>query len=232
MVDDIELLKRRLQREKNIRQQAETIAEEKSRELYLKGVELKNALQAESEARKEIEALYEQVERLSRIDPLTELTNRRSFSNEALRLFQLATRYQHNLSCAMLDIDYFKHVNDTYGHDAGDKVLKAVAKVCKEQIRETDLLARFGGEEFCFLFPETDKGEAALISERIRKAISKLSFGTEHNRFSVTISMGVSEMLNADDNIESMLKRSDDSLYKAKENGRDHVVIWQALTAN
>ncbi|MBT3879696.1 MAG: diguanylate cyclase [Candidatus Scalindua sp.] len=226
-MNEIELLKRRLQREKNIRQQAEKIAEEKSRELYLKGEELKNALQAESEAKKKIEALYQEVERLSRIDPLTELSNRRSFSTDALRLLQLAIRHKKKLSCAMLDIDFFKKVNDTYGHDFGDKVLIAVAKASRNQLRKTDLLARFGGEEFCFLFAETDLNGAALIAERIRLAISKLEFHFEKIRFSVTVSIGVSGLLDSNDNMENMIKRSDTSLYKAKENGRNRIVIWE-----
>jgi diguanylate cyclase (GGDEF)-like protein len=227
MGDEIELLKRRLQREKSIRLQAEKIAEEKSRELYLKGIELKTALQAEAQARKEIETLYQEVERRSRIDPLTELSNRRSFSCDALRFFQLAIRHQKKLSCAMLDIDFFKKVNDTYGHDIGDKVLVAVAKACKKQLRKTDLLARFGGEEFCFLFPETDLNGAAIIAENIRDAISKLEFDSEKNRFSVTVSIGISKLLDSNDSMENMLKRSDESLYKAKENGRNRVVIWE-----
>lgn len=227
MGDEIELLKRRLQREKNIRQQAEKIAEEKSRELYLKSVDLENALQAAGQTKKKIESLYQEVERLSRIDPLTGLSNRRSFSTDALRIFQLAIRHQRKLSCAMLDIDFFKHVNDSYGHDFGDKVLIAVAKTCKKKLRKTDLLARFGGEEFCFLFPETDLNSAALIAERLRHAISTLEFHSEENRFSVTVSIGVSKLLDLNDNMENMLKRSDDSLYKAKENGRNRVVIWE-----
>ncbi len=227
MGSEVDLLKRRLQRERNIRQQAEKIAEEKSRELYLKGVELKNALRAEGQARKEIETLYQEVERLSLTDPLTELSNRRSFSVDATRFFQLAIRHQYNLSCAMLDIDFFKKVNDTYGHDCGDKVLVTLAKACKKHLRKTDLLARFGGEEFCFLFYETDINHAALIAERIRHAISKLKFDSEKNQFSVTVSIGVSELLDSNDNIENMLKRSDDSLYKAKENGRNRVVTWE-----
>lgn len=227
MSDEIELLKRRYQRERNIRQQAEKIAEEKSRELYLKSIELKKALQAEGQARKEIETLYQEVERLSRIDPLTELYNRRSFSTDALRLFQLAIRHQKKLSCAMLDIDFFKRVNDNYGHDCGDKILIAVAKACNNQIRKTDLLARFGGEEFCFLFPETDLNSATLLAERIRLAISKLEFDSDKKRFSITVSIGVSELLDSNDNVEKMLKRSDDSLYRAKENGRNRVVIWK-----
>ena len=225
--DQIELLKRRLQREKNIRQQAEMIAEEKSRELYLKGEELKNALQAEEQTRKEIEILYKEVERLSLIDPLTELSNRRSFFADAHRTLQLATRHQRKLSCAMLDIDFFKKVNDTCGHDFGDKVLIAVAKACKKEMRQTDLLARFGGEEFCFLFPETDLNGAALIAERIRHAISQLEFDAAKNNFSVTVSIGVSKLLDSNDNMENMLKRSDECLYKAKETGRNSVVLWE-----
>ncbi len=225
--DQIEILKRRLQREKNIRQQAEKIAEEKSRELYLKSEELKNSLQAEEQARKEIEILYKKVERLSLIDPLTELSNRRSFITESHRTLQLAIRHQKKLSFAMLDIDFFKEINDTYGHAFGDKVLIAIAKGCKKEMRKTDFLARFGGDEFCFLFPETSLNMAALIAERIRYAISQLEFVAEKNNFSVTVSIGVSQLLDSNDNMENMLKRSDDCLYKAKEAGRNCVVIWE-----
>lgn len=127
----------------------------------------------------------------------------------------------------MWDIDFFQRVNDTYGHDFGDKVLISVAKECKRHLRETDLLARFGGEEFCFLFPETDLNNAALVAERIRLAISKLEFESEKNRLSVTVSIGVSKLQDSNDNIENMLKRSDESLYKAKENGRNRVILWE-----
>ena len=225
--EQIELLQRRFKREKNIRQQAEKIAEEKSRELYLKGEELKNSLQAEEQAKKKIEVLYKEVERLSLIDPLTELSNRRSFFTNAHCALQLAIRHQKQLSCAMLDIDFFKKVNDTYGHDIGDKVLVAVAKACKKEMRETDFLARFGGEEFCFLFPETDLDGAALIAERIRHSISKLKFAAENNSFSVTASIGVSNFLDLNDTMENMLKRSDDCLYKAKETGRNRIFLWE-----
>jgi diguanylate cyclase (GGDEF)-like protein len=228
MSDDIELVKRRFDREKLIRRQAEKIAEEKSRELYFKGVELQKALEAESQARKEIEILYREVERLSRIDPLTEVLNRRSFGVEAHRLFQLAIRHRKTLSCAMLDIDFFKRVNDNHGHDAGDKVLIAVAKACEKEIRRTDLLARFGGEEFCFLFPETALDGAANLSERIRQAISMLEFGSDDAQFSVTVSIGVSDLAGADDDLENMLKRSDEYLYKAKTSGRNRVVVAES----
>lgn len=227
MADDIKILKRRLLREKSIRQQAEKIAEEKSRALYVKSVELEKALKAESQARKKIESLYMEVERLSRIDPLTELSNRRSFNTDATHFFKLAVRHKKRMSCAMLDIDLFKKVNDTYGHDLGDTVLIAVAKTCKKELRSTDLLARFGGEEFCFLFPETDLQGASIIAERIRLKISELEFNSEKVRFSVTASFGVAELIDSDHSIEDMLKRSDVCLYKAKESGRNRVIVWE-----
>lgn len=223
--DQITLLKRRLQREKTIRQQAEAIAEEKSRELYLKSEELKNSLKAEEQARKKVENLYKEVKRLSLIDPLTELSNRRSFFADAHKILRLAIRHHKNLSCAMMDIDFFKKINDTYGHDFGDKVLILVTKECKKGIRETDLLARFGGEEFCFLFPETDLQDAILITERIRCALSKLVLNTEKNSFSVTASFGVSKLLDSNDNMKNLIKRSDVCLYKAKATGRNRVVF-------
>jgi diguanylate cyclase (GGDEF)-like protein len=106
-------------------------------------------------------------------------------------------------------------------------VLISVAKACQEQIRETDLLSRFGGEEFCVLFLETDINSAASIAERIRCTISKLEFASEEKSFSVTASIGISQLMGSDDNMENILKRSDDALYKAKENGRDRVVLWE-----
>lgn len=227
MVDDIKILKRRLQREKSIRQQAEKIAEEKSRALYVKSIELEKALKAESQARKKIESLYREVERLSRIDPLTELSNRRSFSTDAARFFKLAVRHKKKMSCAMLDIDFFKKVNDNYGHGFGDTVLIEVAKTCKKKVRSTDLLARFGGEEFCFLFPETDLQGASLITERIRIKISELKFNSEKNRFTITASIGVAGLIDSDHSIEDMIKRSDVCLYKAKESGRNRVVVYK-----
>lgn len=227
MTDDIKILKRRLQREKNIRKQLENITEEKSRALYVKSVELEKALETERQARRKIEFLYKEVERLCRIDPLTELNNRRSFAKDAERLFRLAVRYKKKMSCVMLDIDFFKKVNDTYGHAFGDKVLIEVAKRCKKEVRSTDLLARFGGEEFCFLFPETNQNGASFIAERIRTKISKQKFNSEKNPFSVTVSLGVAGLLESDKNIEELIKRSDVCLYKAKEIGRNRVVVWE-----
>ncbi len=228
MTDDIKILKRRLQREKNIRRQLEKITEEKSRALYVKSVELEKALETERQARRKIEFLYKEVERLCRIDPLTELNNRRSFTKDAERFFRLAVRYKKKMCCAMLDIDNFKKVNDTYGHEFGDKVLIEVAKRCKEEIRSTDLLARFGGEEFCFIFPETNQHGASFIAERIRTKILRQEFNSEKNRFSVTVSLGVAGLLESDKNIEELIKRSDVCLYRAKASGRNRVVAWES----
>ncbi len=174
--------------------------------------------------------LYREIDRLSRIDPLTGLMNRRSFTVSAIRFLQLAIRYNKPLSAAMLDIDFFKKVNDTYGHAMGDDVLKSVAKTCEGLIRRSDIVGRFGGEEFCFLFPETAVESASLLAERIRVAISSLTFESEGQNFQVTASIGLAELHGEADSLETMLSRSDEALYQAKESGRDRVVVWNEKT--
>ena len=231
MGSELEILRRRLQREINKRMQAETIAEDKSRELYLKSRELESALQAAENARITLEGLYREVERLSRLDPLTGLNNRRSFFSDADHAVQLGHRHRRPVSCAMLDIDHFKRINDTWGHDAGDRVLVDVAIACRESIRRTDHLARFGGEEFCFLFPETDLAGAAVFAENIRSAIASMAVKVGANLLSVTVSMGVSTLLDASDSLEQLIKRSDLSLYQAKASGRNCVVVARNVNA-
>ncbi len=214
MSDELELLRRRLEREKQARRQAEQIAEENSRALYLKGQDLEKALL--------------ELERLSLTDPLTGLNNRRGFDIEAHRNMLLAIRHKRPLAALMLDIDFFKKVNDTYGHAAGDKVLVEVAHLCRQHIRGTDTLARFGGEEFCFLLPETDTEAAKALAERVCTDVSTLGFEFNGKSLSVTVSIGISAFSGEEDSLESLLERSDEALYCAKHAGRNRVVIWKA----
>jgi len=107
-------------------------------------------------------------------------------------------------------------LNDTYGHATGDKVLAGMALVCRKLMRTTDLLARFGGEEFCFLFPETTAENALLLAERLRVAISAVRFEAEAQSFSVTVSIGISECLGAEDSLENLLARSDEVYIRQK----------------
>ena len=170
--------------------------------------------------------LFQEVERLSITDPLTGLNNRRGFDIAARQNVRVAIRHKRPLSCLMLDIDFFKRVNDTYGHATGGKVLVKIAHVCQQHIRSTDLLARFGGEEFCFLLPETSANGALPFSERLRTAISDIVFESDGQVFSVTVSLGISECLGENDSLGSLLERSDEALYSAKQAGRNCAVIW------
>ena len=117
-------------------------------------------------------------------------------------------------------------VNDTYGHAMGDDVLKLVAKTCENHIRRSDIVARFGGEEFCFLLPETEIEGARELADRIRMAISDLAFESDGQHFQVTASIGLAELQGETDSLDTMLSRSDEALYLAKEGGRDRVAVW------
>lgn len=221
MDNELELLRRRWEREKAARRQAEAIAEEKSRDLYLKGRELEKALAEESRLKSELE-------QLALTDPLTSLNNRRSFDIAAHQQVHVAIRHRRPLSLLMLDIDFFKKVNDSYGHAAGDMVLVNIAQVFRHHVRSMDLPARLGGEEFCLLLPETKTNEARLLAERLRLAIAAEEFHANGQTFSVTISIGIAECLGEEDSLEKLLERSDQALYRAKHTGRNRSVVWAA----
>jgi eukaryotic-like serine/threonine-protein kinase len=184
-----------------------------------------SALANEASVALENARLFREVERLSLTDPLTGLRNRRGFLDDARRNVDIAIRHKHPLSVLMLDIDHFKRVNDTYGHATGDKVLTGIALVCRKHMRTTDLLARFGGEEFCFLFPQTTAANALLMAERLRTSIAAAGFEAEAQSFSVTVSIGISECMGEKDSLEKLLARSDEALYQAKNTERNRVVI-------
>lgn len=186
---------------------------------------LAQALANEAAAALENVRLFREVERLSTTDPLTGLHNRRHFDACAGAEFERSVRYDLQLSTVMLDIDHFKRVNDTRGHAAGDSVLAEVAKVCLNTLRVSDLDVRWGGEEFCFLLPETGSREAAALADRLRTAIAGLRFAAGDDEFSVTASLGVSERDGKHDTVEALVRRSDEALYAAKRAGRDRVEV-------
>lgn len=171
--------------------------------------------------------LYEQVQRLARIDGLTGLYNRRHFLELATREVHRATRYTYNLSIIMFDIDHFKVVNDTYGHAVGDQVLTLVAETCLHNLRETDLIGRYGGEEFIVLAPEIDEIESGQVAERLRQAVENLVLDRGTDRVQVTISLGVtmSKAGQKDKDLEELLRLADQALYMAKQAGRNVVKI-------
>ncbi len=173
-------------------------------------------------ARCAVEKQREELEQLSRTDPLTDLANRREFDDALIRTFKDAERSQLPVALMMMDIDKFKTINDTYGHVIGDNALQALAEVLRNTSRETDIVARFGGDEFACILPNTDVSGAMELSTRLQTSMSALAFG-----FAITISIGIS-VRTADAPIEHSvaMKRADEALYAAKQAGRNTTAVW------
>ncbi len=157
------------------------------------------------------------------IDFLTRLPNRRTLDTRFSEEWARFKRYGGPFSVVMLDVDYFKRINDRLGHIAGDRILRAVAGVAQEQKRESDFLGRFGGEEFALLLPETPLKQAVAAAEKIRKKIEGSRFNYEGSAVTVTLSAGVAEAAKADRDAAALLARADAALYRAKEQGRNRV---------
>jgi diguanylate cyclase (GGDEF)-like protein len=156
-------------------------------------------------------------------DSLTGLYNRRYFAEIASEIFELGKREHETISMIMLDIDKFKKINDTYGHQAGDKVIIALAKILHDLKRESDVACRYGGEEFVLLLPKTHSKGAFILAERIRKMVEQFQVSTDNStHIQFTVSLGVSEVdYHEDANIESLIRRSDNAMYQAKKEGRN-----------
>ena len=167
--------------------------------------------------------LYEQAERLATTDGLTGLVNRRTFNAQLVARLREAHRYRRQLSLLLLDVDHFKKVNDSYGHPAGDAVLRGVAAVASRQARETDLVARYGGEEMALVLPETDAAGARAIAERLRAAVAAAEHVTEQGTLRVTASIGIATWPGGGPSPEDLLESADRALYRAKQGGRNRV---------
>ena len=162
-------------------------------------------------------------------DPLTRLYNRRYFFAEAGYLLETAIAKQQPMTILAIDIDHFKQVNDAHGHAVGDQVLTTLAHLLKKQSRCDDLLARFGGEEFVLLLPQTDTEQALNYAERVRQAVAEQPIETSADHYlNLTVSIGVAAIELSNDNIESALNRADEALYEAKHNGRNQVCLSAA----
>ena len=165
------------------------------------------------------------------LDALTGLNNRHQFHTRLHSEIANAKRQKTSLCCIMTDIDFFKSVNDTYGHAVGDCVLKTVAKAIKKELREYDIPSRYGGEEFTILLPNTSLEEATVVAERLRSQIEKKKINIEDYRIegvssiSVTISVGVSQYKNSMAEPDELYRSADGALYEAKESGRNRVII-------
>jgi len=169
-----------------------------------------------------IKELEEELQRLSITDQLTQIYNRTKFNAALSEEIKRLRRYNTELSLVMLDIDHFKHINDTYGHDIGDKVLVSLVQIVKRCIRETDIFSRWGGEEFMLLLPHTNIENSIKLAERIRKKVQETNLETVGT---ITCSFGVSQF-NENDSDESFTKRVDNALYDSKRSGRNRVT-WK-----
>jgi two-component system cell cycle response regulator len=159
-------------------------------------------------------------------DPLTGLFNRRYMETHLASLVEQAANRGKPISVLILDIDFFKSVNDGHGHDAGDDVLREFALRIRKSIRNIDLACRYGGEEFVIVMPETDIAVATVVAERLRRRIANEPFVIQNgsNSLDVTISIGLADLCEPEDNAATILKRADQALYRAKRDGRNRVV--------
>lgn len=173
-----------------------------------------------------LENLYEEVHHLSIIDPLTQLNNRRGFFESAQPEVIHSQTNQNDLSALMIDIDNFKKTNDLYGHFVGDQVLRAVAEEIQKTLRQTDLIGRYGGEEFIGLLPSTSIDAAQAIAERLRKAVEERIVKVNEAEVSVTISIGICHIADANGSLDILLSQADQAMYWAKASGRNRISLW------
>jgi diguanylate cyclase (GGDEF)-like protein len=170
--------------------------------------------------------LYEQTKKLAVTDGLTGISNRPNMEQSLLSEFGRSMRYNSPLSVVLLDVDHFKDVNDSYGHQKGDEILVTFASVLKKVCRANDTAARYGGEEFLMILPQSNAQGAFKIAERVREEIMKMSFVGNDSKFSVTTSCGVAE-LNRDymKNTDQLINVADNAMYEAKNSGRNKTII-------
>jgi diguanylate cyclase (GGDEF)-like protein len=168
--------------------------------------------------------IFDEAKQLAYTDELTGLYNRRGLVEAGRREVERSYRYEHKLSAILMDIDHFKLVNDTYGHGAGDQVLGLIGDRFRTGLRWSDIVGRYGGEEFLVLLPEADLKGAMRAAERLRKLISGDPYQLEECELRLTVSLGVAMMDASFSDLGELIKRADDALYLAKQSGRNRVI--------
>ena len=168
-----------------------------------------------------MKAMERQLQEMARTDELTGLCNRRYFMEQARQELSRAKRYGHPVAMLSFDIDHFKHINDRYGHPEGDEMLRAVSRICREALRETDTLGRLGGEEFGVLLPECDLEAAGRVAERLRKQVAAHVCQFGEKAVGCTISLGGAQYAGPEEDLAGLMKRTDKALYQAKNSGRN-----------
>jgi diguanylate cyclase (GGDEF)-like protein len=179
--------------------------------------------------RAQIERQNEELRHLAGRDSLTGCLNRRAFFEAVADVFEPALRANRSLCCIMADIDHFKGFNDLYGHAVGDQVIQVVARMLAADLRVTDILCRYGGEEFCIVLPDTTPEEGSAIAERMRASIEKHASAAIRNIevSGITVSFGVADLAEGATRIEELVNDADNALYRSKEAGRNRVTLWQ-----
>ncbi|MCP5102246.1 MAG: diguanylate cyclase [bacterium] len=176
--------------------------------------------------KEELSKAYDKLDRIARMDPLTQLSNRRDFLEKFQDEIHRLQRYGKPFSVVLGDIDHFKTINDSFGHDCGDNVLVSVAKIIKSAVRKLDVVGRWGGEEFILLLPEAPMAGGKVVAEGIRRKVESESFCCKDSpdAILVTMTFGVSEFDGTDD-IDGCIKKADEALYAGKRTGRNRVVL-------
>ncbi|HEU4629099.1 MAG TPA: PleD family two-component system response regulator [Gemmatimonadaceae bacterium] len=178
---------------------------------------------------RQLAEMNDRLRHISQTDALTDLDNRRYIEERLAEMFGHAARFGEPLACVMCDLDKFKPVNDTYGHQAGDAVLRQFAAILRQEAREIDRIGRYGGEEFIFLLPGTSAEAAAVFAERVRAAVEAFTFSIPGGSLQRTISCGVAAWPHPGiDSSDALVKAADDALYVAKETGRNRVVRYDS----
>ncbi len=172
---------------------------------------------------------YQNIKLLSRVDYLTKLYNRNYFEEMIQKQFENSKRYKLDLAVIIIDFDFFKRINDTYGHLAGDYVLSEVAKIINNQIRETDIIARYGGDEFILLTPNTTLFNCIVLAERIRKKVWNYNFIYNNEKINVTLSLGCAAYNNEISKSEELIQKADCALYQAKKQGRNKINFYKNI---
>jgi diguanylate cyclase (GGDEF)-like protein len=200
-------------------------------ELQSANIRLEKEIEARRLAEHNNALLMAELSEMARTDGLTGLCNRRYFFEVAERELERARRTRSPLAALMLDLDRFKEVNDTFGHQAGDQVLVAVADVLRAQLRAADASARFGGEELVVLLPDTGLAQAAQAAERLRQEAARITLEGPRGAVTVTLSAGVAALEAAElhESVDTLIGRADEALYAAKRAGRNQVAIWPVV---
>lgn len=182
---------------------------------------------------KQLIYLNEELEKLAETDELTRLKNRRYFNTQAFRELERAKRYGHTVATLLIDLDYFKKINDTYGHNIGDEALKAVTRIIKKSTRESDIVCRYSGDEFIVFLPETNPKNAFKVAEKIRKNIESFEFKAGVNKIPLSVSIGIAiRTPKMNSSLKQMLEQADNALYNSKDKGRNKTVISKWFRIN